>query len=114
MSDLKSDQPVEQERSVAEQVREARLLERARNGDMQATEELFRLHRPRLYRLFAYNAPHQEVDDLLQETMTAGATGIAKYRDHASLSAWLNGIARNILRNHFRSSAHLIKTVSSE
>lgn len=114
MSDLKSDKPVEQEPALTEQVREARLLERARNGDMQAAEELFRLHRPRLHRLFAYAAPRQEVDDLLQETMAAGATNITKFRGRSSLFAWLTGIARNVLRNHFRSGARGGKTISLE
>lgn len=45
-----------------------------------------------------------EVDDLVQETFIAAYRNLGTFRADEDLGAWLRGIARNVLRHHFRAS----------
>jgi RNA polymerase sigma-70 factor (ECF subfamily) len=95
-----------------EQAREARLLELARAGDSRAVDELFKLYRPHVKRVLAFSAPGNDVDDLVQQTLVAGAASLPGYQGSSSGRTWLSGIARNVLRNHFRSGSRTAKAIS--
>ena len=97
MSDFKDDK-------TADQVREALLLECARRGDTSAARELFEVYRPHVRRILVSRAPREEVDDLVQETLIAGWTGIPTFRGQSSLLTWLGGTARNLGSNRARSA----------
>ena len=60
---------------------ETRLLERARQGDQTAVEELFRRHRPRLMGFFKSRLSRTEdAEDMAQEAVISGAAGLPSYR----------------------------------
>lgn len=48
---------------------------------------------------------HEDADELLQETFIAAAKDIEALHAAASKRAWLIGIARNLVLNHFRRSS---------
>jgi len=105
MSELNDDK-------TAEQVQEARLLERARQGDSGAARELFERYRPQVRRLLVRQAPREEVDDLVQETMIAGWAGLSRFQGKSSVFTWLSGIARNVRSNRARAAGRIEPTIS--
>ncbi len=105
MSDLKVN-------ITPEQFHEEQLLIRARDGDLNATRELFELCRPNVTRFLATKAPPEEVDDLVQETMVAGWSGLGRFQGKSALTTWLAGIARNLFYNRVRSQTRKVDSVS--
>lgn len=77
------------------------LLEAWRGGDTRAGSELFNRHFDSVCRFFANKVPN-EVDDLIQRTFLACVEGRDRYRGEASFRGYLFGVARNVLRRHFR------------
>ncbi|MCW3095930.1 MAG: rpoE [Chthonomonadaceae bacterium] len=100
------------ETKTAQQVQEERLLEKARQGDSRAARELFELYRPHVRRLLTRQAPSEEVDDLVQETMIAGWHGLPRFQGKSSLFTWLAGIARNLRSNRARAAGRVTPTIS--
>jgi RNA polymerase sigma-70 factor (ECF subfamily) len=81
------------------------LIVRVRNREPEAWSRLTRLYGPLVYR-WARQAGLQEADvaDVLQNVFRAVATSIDDFRaeEGTSFRAWLWGITRNKLRDHFR------------
>lgn len=77
------------------------LLEAWRDGDARSGNELFNRHFDSVCRFFANKAPN-EVDDLIQRTFLACVEGRDRYRGEASFRGYLFGVARNVLRRHYR------------
>ncbi len=77
------------------------LLEAWRGGDVRAGSELFNRHFDSICRFFANKAP-SEVDDLIQRTFLACVEGRDRFRGEASFRGYLFGVARNVLRRHYR------------
>jgi len=77
------------------------LLDRWREGDKQACEELLRQNLAVLYRFFA-NKVSTDVDDLVQQTMTALLSGQQRFENRSSFRSYLLGIARFQLFEHLR------------
>jgi len=100
------------ETKTAEQVQEERLVEKARAGDPGAARELFDRYRPHVRRLLLRQAPREEVDDLVQETMIAGWHGLSRFQGKSSFFTWLAGIARNLRSNRARATGRTGATIS--
>jgi RNA polymerase sigma-70 factor (ECF subfamily) len=77
------------------------LLERWREGDAVAGNELFQRHFDGVCRFFA-NKLGDDVDDLIQKTFLACVEGKDRFRGEASFRGYLFGVARNVLRRYFR------------
>jgi RNA polymerase sigma factor (sigma-70 family) len=77
------------------------LLDAWRAGDSRAGNELFNRHFDSICRFFANKAAH-EVDDLIQRTFLACVEGRDRFRGDASFRGYLFGVARNVLRRHYR------------
>ncbi|WP_370980232.1 RNA polymerase sigma factor [Agaribacterium sp. ZY112] len=79
------------------------LITAARRGDSSAFTELVSLQQNKLRAFIAartYLA--HDVDDIAQESFVLAFNKLDELEDSASFSAWLCGIAHNLLRNHHR------------
>ncbi len=77
------------------------LLDAWRDGDKSAGNDLFNRHFDSICRFFA-NKVSADVDDLIQRTFLACMEGRDRFRGEASFRAYLFGVARNVLRRHYR------------
>lgn len=80
------------------------LVSRARLGDEDAWEAIFRLLYPRLFHFARRRLPSDhEADDAVSEAMTRAIARIETYiRQSAGLGGWMFGILRNVIREHLR------------
>ena len=75
------------------------LLQRWRSGDREAGTSFLDRHQASLRRFFANRGcDTQDVDELLQRTLTAATESAHRYQGKASPRTWLFAIAHNILR----------------
>ncbi len=80
---------------------DAAALRAWRDGDAAAGEQLLARHFKRLY-LFFSNKVSGDVADLVQRTMLACVEGKHRIADGASFRAYLLGIARHLVIEHYR------------
>jgi RNA polymerase sigma-70 factor (ECF subfamily) len=84
---------------------DAELAQKARRNPA-AFAELYRRHVRAVYCYhLARTGLPAEAEDLTAETFFAALKGLASYRSEGSFAAWLFGIARNKLAQHYRSVA---------
>src|SRR5512145_3515152 len=85
---------------------ERALIERCRQGELGAFEELYRLHAGRLYSValrLVGNAA--DAEDLLQEIFLAAHRKLDTFRGESALGTWLYRLAMNLCLDHPRSRA---------
>lgn len=89
-----------------ERIEERSLIERARNGDSRAFEQLVDRHLPALYRLATAMVGPDDGRDVAQETLVSAWRDLPGLRDADRFEAWLRSIlmnrARNVLRTRKR------------
>ena len=73
-------------------------------GDRKATAEFVSRYADQVYRyVFARLVPRTDlVEDLVQDTFLAAWEHLASFRSESSLEAWLLGIARHKVEDHYR------------
>lgn len=77
-------------------------LDAVLRGNADAFLEIERAHGPGLRAFLASQLFHlDEVDDLAQETLITAYRKLNTFRRHEDFGAWLRGIARNKLLQHF-------------
>lgn len=81
------------------------LLERWRNGDTRAGDQLFVRHFASVDRFFRHKVREDEIADLVQRTFMICVERPERFQERSSLRTYLLGIARNILREHYRARA---------
>jgi RNA polymerase sigma-70 factor (ECF subfamily) len=83
---------------------ELALIQRCREGDLGAFEEVYRTHAGRLYsvavRLLGNAA---DAEDLLQDIFLAAHRKLDTFRGESSLGTWLYRLATNLCLDHLRS-----------
>lgn len=84
---------------------EVALLGRWRAGDPRAGDRLFVRHFASVDRYFRHKVSEGDVADLVQRTFLACVERPERFEGRSSLRTYLLGIARNILREHYRASA---------
>ncbi|TDJ33754.1 MAG: sigma-70 family RNA polymerase sigma factor [Gammaproteobacteria bacterium] len=91
-----------------EREREQRVVDRARDGDMAAFEELYRRHAGRVYAVcLRLVRDPARAEDLSQEAFVRAWRGLKGFRGESRLSSWLHRIAVNVaLRDLRRNSRH--------
>ena len=83
--------------------RDSRLVERARAGDPHAWGRLYQNHFDRAYRYLLYLVGDGDVaEELTQETFARALVALRKFRGDASVQTWINRIAVNVAREHWR------------
>lgn len=84
---------------------EAHWIERAKAGDLDAFDDLVRLHFGRVYALlFRMIGNHEDAEDLAQECFIKAQKSLNWFRGDAAFSTWLYRIAVHQSRDHFRRS----------
>ncbi|WP_248580268.1 sigma-70 family RNA polymerase sigma factor [Nocardioides sp. InS609-2] len=85
---------------------ERRLVERARAGDPDAWEEVYRGVYPRLFTYARRRlATEEQADEAVSETMTRAMDKIDSYSPTGvGIDGWLFGIARNVVLEAYRAS----------
>jgi RNA polymerase sigma-70 factor (ECF subfamily) len=84
-----------------------RLVTRAKAGEQDAVDALYRLHVDRIYAYLAANVgnPH-DAEDLTTLTFMRMIMSLPRYRPSSTpFAAWLFRIARNLAVDHFRAAA---------
>jgi RNA polymerase sigma-70 factor (ECF subfamily) len=83
-----------------ERLEEAALIAGAKNGDMNAYENLVRLFQHRIYRLcWRMTGAHQSADDIAQETFIKAYFSLSRFDENLPLYPWLRRIAINTALN---------------
>jgi RNA polymerase sigma-70 factor, ECF subfamily len=82
---------------------EAEAIARAKQGDAEAFEVLYNLHRRRVYSLcLRMTANTAEAEDLAQEAFLQLFRKIATFRGESAFSTWLHRMAVNVVLMHLR------------
>jgi RNA polymerase sigma-70 factor (ECF subfamily) len=82
---------------------EAEAIERARQGDAEAFEVLYNLHKRRVYSLcLRMTANAAQAEDLTQEAFLQLFRKIATFRGESAFSTWLHRMAVNVVLMHLR------------
>ena len=90
----------------ATELDEARLIERASNGDTRAFENIYRRHAPSVYGLCLRLASSTaEAQDCTQETFIRAWHALASFRGQSRLATWLHRIAVNEVLGRKRRSS---------
>ena len=82
------------------------LVERCRQGDLAAFEEVYRAHAGRLYSVACRMLGNPtDAEDLLQEIFLAAHRKLDSFRGESALGTWLYRLATNLCLDHLRSRA---------
>ena len=83
-----------------------RLVERCRNGELGAFEEVYRQHAGRLFSLAVRMLGNQaDAEDQLQEIFLSAHRKLESFRGESALGTWLYRLAMNQLLDYVRSRA---------
>lgn len=92
---------------------EARLIERAKQQDESAFDQIVALYADRLYNYIVRMLGNpQDAEDILQEVFLRAYQALPNFDGRASLSTWLFRIATNLCIDHHRKQERRVKTVS--
>ena len=83
---------------------EARLVDRIREGDEDAFNELYRMFAPMVHGIILARVGADNADDILQEVFISAFRNLNSLRDKNAVGGWLAMIARNRSTELFRSS----------
>lgn len=79
------------------------LVERCREGNAEAFEELYRQHAGRLYNLaFRMTGSAEEAEDLLQDVFLHAHRKLGSFRGESSLGTWLYRLGMNQCLDYLR------------
>jgi RNA polymerase sigma-70 factor (ECF subfamily) len=85
---------------------ELALVDRCRQGDLAAFEEIYRTHAGRLFSVaFRMLGNQADAEDLLQEIFLAAHRKLDSFRGESALGTWLYRMATNLCLDHLRSRA---------
>jgi RNA polymerase sigma-70 factor (ECF subfamily) len=91
-------------RAASEVRPEGRLVDRIREGDESAFNELYRMFAPMVHGVVLSRVPRDEADDVVQEVFIAAFKSLGTLRDKNAVGPWLAMIARNKSANVFRNA----------
>lgn len=90
-------------KSQAKKLSESELIERAKQGDAEAFEALYHLHKRRVYSLcLRMTANTAAAEDLTQEAFLQLFRKIATFRGESAFSTWLHRMAVNVVLMQLR------------
>ncbi len=82
---------------------EDELIQKAKEGKVEAFGELVKRHQKRIYSLmYQMTFNHAEADDLSQETFLKAYKSLEKFKKESSFYTWLYRIAVNLAINHLK------------
>lgn len=80
------------------------LVARARSGDEDAFNEIYRSFAPMVHGILLSRVPYDDAKDLAQEVFLSAFKNIGSVRDPRAIGGWLARIARNRAVEHYRSA----------
>jgi RNA polymerase sigma-70 factor (ECF subfamily) len=84
-------------------ITEAEAIERAKNGDAYAFEQLYSMHKRRVYSLCLRMVGNTaEAEDLAQEAFLQLFRKIGTFRGESAFSTWLHRLSVNVVLMHLR------------
>lgn len=83
---------------------EARIVERIREGDSEAFNELYTMFAPMVHGIILARVPRGEVDDLVQEVFISAYKNLKTLREKNAVGGWLAMIARNKADEFYRTA----------
>ena len=93
--------------TAGERTADARLVERCRQGEPAAFEELYRLHATRVYGLACrLTGSADDGEDLLQEIFLLVHRKLGSFKGDAALGTWIYRLATNCCLDFLRSRQH--------
>ena len=98
------------------QLEDKSLVRRARNGEQRAFSELVKRHKrgiERLIRPICRNATTDEIEDLVQESLTKAFLHLNSYSEEYAFSTWLYRIATNHAIDHLRRKKLSVFSISA-
>jgi len=91
---MASDPPASQPARVPNE--DLLLVQRSRNGDMSAYDDLIRRYQERIYAtIYHMTANHEDANDLAQETFIKGYQALKSFKGDSSFYTWVYRIAVN-------------------
>lgn len=79
------------------------LVEKARTGDVDAFDKLYRLHVKPIYAYVShFISCEADVKDIVSDVFTKAISNLKKFKAQSSFSTWLIRIADNAIRDFFR------------
>lgn len=88
-----------------ERISEKRLIEKAKEGDMEAFETLVQRYQRTIYYLcHRMTGAHQAADDLSQETFVKAYMSLSSFKDGMNFFSWLRKIAVNNNLNYLKAN----------
>ncbi|MGA8763425.1 MAG: sigma-70 family RNA polymerase sigma factor [Candidatus Sulfotelmatobacter sp.] len=88
------------------QLGEAEAIDRAKQGDAEAFQVLYEMHKRRVYSLcLRMTANTAEAEDLAQEAFLQLFRKIATFRGESAFSTWLHRLSVNVVLMHLRKKA---------
>jgi RNA polymerase sigma-70 factor, ECF subfamily len=98
-----TDREPQQRRRAGEDLNEAEAIERAKQGDAQAFQDLYDKHKRRVYSLcLRMTANTAEAEDLTQEAFLQLYRKIGTFRGESAFSTWLHRLSVNVVLMHLR------------
>lgn len=89
-------------------------VEKARAGDVDAFEELYRLHVGRVYALcLRMSGDAREAEELTQDAFVRAWEKLATFRGESAFASWLHRLTVNVVLGHWRSKGRLRERVVS-
>ena len=80
------------------------IVQRVRKGDRPAFDELMRRHGAMVYAYSRSRIPSEaDAREVTQDTLVEAYLSLDRYELGTSFGLWLRSIARNLIRNHYRS-----------
>ena len=92
---------------------ELALVARARSGDVEAFERLYRLHAPRVFALcLRMSGDRVRATELVQDVFVRAWERIPSFRGDAKLSSWLHRLAVNVVLTDARTERRRTRRVA--
>ena len=112
---IEDQQPDQQEMAVRSEEGDAGLAAAVLRRDRKATGEFVERHADRIYAYIRSRlAPHYDlVDDLVQEVFLVAWEKLDQYRGSGPLQAWVMGIARHKVEDHYRARLRMPEELES-
>jgi RNA polymerase sigma factor (sigma-70 family) len=92
---------------------ESDMLSRARAGDIEAFEAIYRMHSPTVYGLCLRlsGGVQSDATELLQEVFVRAWRGLASFRGDSALGSWLHRLAINAMLERARGNSRRLARV---
>ncbi len=87
---------------------EAELIQKSRQGDMDAFEQLILRYEKRIYAIaYKYMGNHEDAGDMAQDALLKAYQSIGSFRGDAAFGTWLGKITANRCLDELRKRKHL-------